>query len=125
MNIGERIKQVAYSKGYNQKMLADMKKVTPQAISHDFRAKKLGMNSIYEYARLLEVEPDFLLNNEQKESKQESKNEFTFGVDLVKENLRLSKEVSFLWRLVATNGIKVDASQLNFNLGVSYSAFAV
>lgn len=122
MNVGEKIRSIARQKGVKMKELARLRGVTPQSVSIDLGKVKLSTALIHDYARVLDINVNDILEIEENESKKSDKT--SNDIDLLKENIRLSKEVNFLWRVVAMNGIKIEPSQLNFNSGVHERRFA-
>lgn len=124
MHIGTKIRDLAAERGLNQREIAEIRGISPQAVSQEFKKESLSYKILHAYSRILNLPVDEIVKEKAEINKNQEKTTSN-SIDLSSEFYRLSRENSVLWRIINQNGIKIDASQLNFNLGVSYSAFAV
>lgn len=62
MNFKERFKKARIAKGYNQEELAEIVGVSQTAVNKIETGKTISPRNILDYAKALEVSPDFLLN---------------------------------------------------------------
>lgn len=117
---GNKLRLLTAEKGLTMAQVAEKRGVTKQAVTNDFARESIGLRTLKSYCDVFGVELNTFLNESTQEETKENKSN-DWNLSLMKENNELRKEIAGLWRIIALSGIKVEKSQLNFNLGVSVS----
>lgn len=101
---GNRIFEIAKSKGYKKTHLAKMLGKTSQSVDYDVKKQDLKLDVLEEYAKVLNVPLSTLQEEENPKEIQNYKDKY----------LELLETTNRLWQLVSQHGIKV-----NFNFVIS------